>query len=320
LHDVLATIHPNQKGNGQLTLIIAVISLLTFQFTDAMPPSYGSQEYWNQRFTTESEPFEWLEAPHMLDSSMHDALSASKDPQPKILHIGCGTSELSYHLRTLVESPDQIHNLDYSDVAIDLGQKREEELCGTDRFEDYQTLNGAKRTSMKWDAIDVLDHKSLLGACRPGEYSIIMDKSTSDCIACVNDVRIPLPYPVDVPSESPLDLSIREAADPVHPLHVLAVHLALVTKPGARWIAVSYSEDRFPFVDGLYSSRPHIDGFPDTGSLWKLVDKHEMEGGRAQETTYTSPAGTIAHQPKVSHWVYIMQRTEVPLVVRGAHL
>ncbi|KAF1915046.1 hypothetical protein BDU57DRAFT_517830 [Ampelomyces quisqualis] len=285
-----------------------------------MPPSYGSQEYWNQRFKSESEPFEWLEAPHMLDPFLHDALSATKDPRPKILHIGCGTSELSYHLQTLVATPDQIHNLDYSDIAIDLGRKREKELCGMDRFEDYHILDGATRTCMKWDTVDMLNHKSLLGACKPGEYSIIVDKSTADCIACTEDVRTPLPYPVDVPSQGLLDLSVRETPEPLHPLHILAVHLALVARPGARWIALSYSEDRFPFVDGLYSSRPHIPGFPDTGSLWKLLDKHEIDGGRAQQTTYTNAVGTIVHQPKVLHWVYIMQRTEVPLAIRGAHL
>jgi hypothetical protein len=284
-----------------------------------MPPSYGSQEYWDNRFSTETEPFEWLGAPHVLDPFLHDALSGTTEYQPKILHIGCGTSTLSYHLQTIVKMPGQIHNLDYSQVAIDLGRSREKELCHTDCSKDYQTTNGAARTSMYWDAVDLLDHKSLLSACKIGDYSVIVDKSTADCIACCDGVCIPLPYPIDVPSNDPIDWSIREAPEPVHPLHVLAVHLALVTKSGARWIAYSYSSDRFPFVDGLYSSRPHMPGFPDTGTLWKLLDKQEVES-KEQKTTDINEVGTIVYKPKVLHWVYILQRTDVPLLVRGAHL
>jgi hypothetical protein len=282
-----------------------------------MPPSYGSQEYWNNRFTSETEPFEWLEAPDTLDPFLRDALSNSKDSEPKLLHIGCGTSMLSHHLRTLVKKLDQVHNVDYSNVAIELGRKREHDLDDNHRFEDSHTSDDS--TSMLWDVIDLLDHKSVLGVCKPGSYSVIVDKSTSDCIACIDDVRLLLPYYIDTPSDTPLDLSIRQTPEPVHPLHVLAVHLAYVTKPGARWVALSYSGDRFPFCDGLYSSRPHVPGFPDTGTLWKLVDKQEVESKEKQET-YVNAAGMIAYKPKVSHWVYILQRTKVPLRVRGGHL
>jgi hypothetical protein len=282
---------------------------------DAMPPSYGSQEYWNERFISESEPFEWLEAPDVLDPFLLDALSNNKDPRSKVLHIGCGTSMLSYHLRTLVNTPDQIHNLDYSPVAVNLGRKREQELYNTNE-------TSANETFMFWDAVDLLSHKSLLGACKPGAYSVIVDKSTSDCIACSDDPPISLPNPIHIPSSSfdnPIDTSIHTASEPIHPLHVLAVHLALVTKPGARWVALSYSDDRFPFVDGLYSSRPHITGFPDTGLLWKLLDKREV-GNKEEQVVHVSSTGTVTYRPKVSHWLYIMQRTEVPLTVREAQL
>ena len=203
-----------------------------------MPPSYGSQEYWNKRFTTEPEPFEWLEAPDVLDSYLQDALSNSHDANPEVLHIGCGTSMLSYHLRTIIKEPECIHNLDYSNVAIRLGRQREKELCNDERFEDQQTTDSATSEFMRWDAVDVLDHKSLLKACQPGAYSIIIDKSTSDCIACCDDVHIRLPYVVDVWSETPTNMELRRSPEPIHPLHVLAVHLALATKPGACWIAL----------------------------------------------------------------------------------
>lgn len=254
----------------------------------------------------------------MLDPFLLDAINNSEVAEPKLLHIGCGTSMLSQHLNSLVNKPGQIHNLDYSEIAVDLGRKREKELSKPEVFEDRQATCPVE-SSMKWDTVDMLDHKSFLRVCRPGSYSIIVDKSTSDSIACSDDVKIPLPYTIDIPSDQPLDLSIREAPEPIHPLHVLAVHLALMAKPGARWIALSYSEDRFPFADGLYSSRPHLSGFPDTGLLWKLVYKQEI-GGQEEPKTHVNAAGTVTHQPKVVHWVYVLQRTEVPLRVRGGHL
>lgn len=281
-----------------------------------MPPSYGSQEYWNSRFQNESEPFEWLEAPESLDPFLVEALNKFNEPRPKLLHIGCGTSMLSYHLRTTVPDPSQIHNLDYSEVAINLGREREKRVCNThDREQD----GCASANYMRWDAVDLLDHTSLLRACKPGEYSVVVDKSTSDCIACIDDINIPLPYPIDVPTGDPINLNLKQSPDPMYTLHILAVHLALITKPGARWISLSYSEDRFPFVDGLYSSRPHIAGFPDTGTLWKLLDKRAVES-KKQKVPNSTVGKTITHTPKICNWVYVLERTNVPLFVRGAHI
>jgi hypothetical protein len=75
-------------------------------------PSFGSQDYWNTRFMANSNPFEWLEAPTVLDPFLVDALNTTADPDPRLLHIGCGTSLLSYHLRAHVKNPAQIHNVD----------------------------------------------------------------------------------------------------------------------------------------------------------------------------------------------------------------
>ncbi|KAH7095823.1 hypothetical protein FB567DRAFT_513497 [Paraphoma chrysanthemicola] len=283
---------------------------------DDMPPSYGSQEYWNQRFKTESEPFEWLEAPETLDPFLVEALDKFGENRPKLLHIGCGTSMLSYHLRTTVPDPGQIHNLDYSEVAIDLGRAREKRVCN---IQDQEEDGSTAVKYMRWDAVDLLDHTSLLRACKPGEYSVVVDKSTSDCIACIDDVKISLPYPIDVPSDNPIDFDLKQTPDPIYTLHILAVHLALITKSGARWISLSYSEDRFPFVDGLYSSRPHIPGFPDTGTLWKLLDKRAVES-KNEKVPKRTDGMTITHIPKIFHWVYVLERTNVPLVVRGAHI
>jgi hypothetical protein len=294
-----------------------------------MPPSYGSQEYWEQRFACETHPFEWLEAPHVIDSYLFDALGAFKEPYPQLLHIGCGTSMLSCHLQTMVQIPCQVHNVDYSENAIRLGKEREIELYNAKRNDnDCNSTNS--RASMRWDAVDLLDHTSLLKACKSGEYSIIVDKSTSDCIACADDVDTPLPFQIGVRSAefAVTDFELIQMSEPIHPLHVMAVHLALVTKPGARWIALSYSDDRFPFVNGLYTSRPHFPGFPDTSKLWKLLDKRvvesdsEREGSEDSSSSGSSGNGEnqITYRPKIFNWVYVLERTEVSLYVRGGHV
>lgn len=277
-----------------------------------MPPSYGSQDYWDQRFKNETEPFEWLEAPHALDHFISDAVDKLNSPRPRLLHIGCGTSRLSYHLRTLVQEPGQVHNVDYSKVAIGLGRQREQELRGFESSQDPKT------SSMQWNAIDLLDHISVLGVCRPSTYSIIVDKSTSDSISCCQDVEIKLPYTIDVDLNVASTLDSDQPVQSIHPLHILAVHLALITIPGGRWIALSYSNDRFPFVDGLYSSRPHLVGFPDTGTLWKLIEKREVES--TDESPREGNETSVTHRPKILNGVYILERTTVPLFIRGAHI
>lgn len=245
------------------------------------PPSFGSRQYWDDRFTSNSNPFEWLEAPTSLDPFLIDVLSETTDQTPEILHIGCGTSLLSYHLRAHVQHPNQIHNLDYSEVAIQVGKKRELEIFnaeqnisqGVDRegtssdesdnekailndqankttskgVEEVESNGASSIACMRWSSANLLSHSSLLNACRPSTYSVIVDKSTSDSIACADDIYVPLPYPVCVSHHASSQISW--STEPVHPIHILAIDLALVAKPKARWIALSYSNDRFPFLD-----------------------------------------------------------------------
>lgn len=334
------------------------------------PPSFGSQNYWNERFTSNSNPFEWLEAPDALDPYIVEALKESGHLNPQLLHIGCGTSLLSYHLRTHVERTTQIHNLDYSEVAVKLGKEREYEIfkadeVTTDENESPQAANGAtaeasSHMSMRWLSADILDHNSFLQVCKPATYSIVVDKSTSDSIACSDDLYVPLPYHIVTSSKIPSKTVITRSTGPLHPLHIMAVNLALVTKPGGRWITLSYSMDRYPFLrltepkhtdkfsasakktasvsctpqgedytategkasldalslDGDLDDLPSKvlnDCFPDPSSLWRLIGKYNMEPQVAPEA---SNGNGPTHRPNVMHWVYILERTDVPLFVR----
>jgi hypothetical protein len=282
------------------------------------PPAFGSQDYWNKRFSSNTDPFEWLEAPTTLDPYIANALSTAPQEKPELLHIGCGTSLLSYHLRSHMDDPKQVHNLDYSDVAIELGKKREREV-----YEYKSPLSkvtgSAAGVCMRWDAVDLLDYKSLLRACKCAAYSIVVDKSTSDSISCSDDVHVPLPYPVAMRSYEPLGMDATKLSEPLHPLVVLAVNLAVVAKPGAHWITISYSNDRFFFLSSTSGSVPGGMMFPAPSRLWKIVEKREVEDVDHQLGNENTEVATT-HRPKVCNWVYVLERTNVSLFVRGEHI
>jgi len=351
-------------------------------------PSFGSQEYWDKRFTADSNPFEWLEVPTVLDQYLVDALSATSDANPQLLHIGCGTSLLSYHLRAHVKDPAQIHNLDYSEVAVEIGRKREVDIykehivLGEGRGEHAghgailhdaepeklassggrveEASEAQQRASlapehsyMRWSAADLLDPFSILKACQPSSYSLIVDKSTCDSIACSDDLYVPLPYPVSTTTQNSASIAMKtESPEPIHPLHIMAVHLALVAKPKARWICLSYSLDRFPFLsksppkvpygaetgttapstlpaeeEDPDDSDPEYDlddipeniikgGFPNPSLLWKLAGKYPIEAPAAEPPSGHNATATI-HRPKIWHFIYVLERTDVKLHIRN---
>lgn len=271
-------------------------------------PSFGSQDYWDQRFTNNAAPFDWLSAPDALDPLISDALESIKEIEPQILHIGCGSSLLSQHLKVHVKKAQQVHNIDYSKVVIDAERKRE-----------VDSTNGDVGACTRWDAVDLLDHVSLLQVSQVSAYSVIVDKSTSDAISCADDVVCPLPYAVTTQERTASDpvVDIEPKELPVHPLHLMAVHLALVTKPGARWIALSYTAERYPFLEGE-AARMEDDGtsdagIPDPRLLWVVVDKQRIEAKEQEDSC------GVTHRPKVYHWVYVLQRTSIPLFTSNSN-
>lgn len=268
----------------------------------AKVPNFGSQDYWDQRFTSNTTPFDWLSAPDALDPLIADAIRNSNEENPQILHIGCGSSMLSRHLKTHVKTPRQIHNIDYSSVVIEAEKKRE-----------LDSLGGSVDECARWNAVDLLDIASLVGACGQSVYHVVVDKSTSDAISCADDVVCHLPYAVSTKQRTAADrmVNVEPKELPIHPLHLMAVHLALFTKPSARWISLSYTAERFPFLDGEAVGADE-DGTADTGipdprSLWTVVGRHRIE---AEEQ---DSEGGVTHRPRVYHWVYVLQRTSTPL-------
>ena len=275
-----------------------------------MTPRFATEEYWDDFFASKKQPFEWL-----LDSlQVRDIVSQTIEncpPRPQLLHIGCGNSELSWHLRELVDDANQVHNVDYSEVAVQAGRNADDQ-----RFSHSPLARGK---IMRWSRVDLLSltsiQEDLLGT-RPssnGLFDLIVDKGTTDSIAIGEDVTVDLPYRLttdDFPSRTG---DPAKSTRTIHPLNLLAVHLATLSVPKTgRWILISFSEDRLPFLplvqgtevdDALDNSAVEGD-VPDPAALWTLEKKWSVEA--PPDIELTEPA---AYKPSTVRWIYVLLRT-----------
>jgi hypothetical protein len=259
-----------------------------YQATKKMPsstPSFGDLEYWNKRFTKEDE-FEWLADFTVLEPWLKREIAEKTVPQ--ILHIGCGSSALSMQLRDLVDSPQQIHNVDYSGVVVEKNRHREHELL--------RCLE-ASTEQCRWSTLDLLSVSQVLDFGKSGKgYDVIVDKSTSDAISCSDDVSVELPYHLNTKQSSRLPHFVQ-----VYPLHILAINLAYLARSGCSWIVLSYSADRFSY----WKDEITTEGLPHPSELW-MLERHE----KIEQPP--DPNDTV-HRPPVMHHLYILRRTDVQL-------
>jgi hypothetical protein len=248
-------------------------------------PSFGDLEYWNKRFIKEDE-FEWLADFTVLEPWLKREITDRSCPQ--VLHIGCGSSALSMQLRDLVDSPQQIHNVDYSEVVVEKNRQREHESLLSSK---------ASTEPCRWSTLDLLSVSQVLNFGKSGKgYDMIVDKSTSDAISCSEDVSVQLPYRLNTKHSSRLPQPVQ-----VYPLHILAINLAYLARPGCSWIVLSYSADRFSY----WQDEHNTEGLPHPSELWRL-ERHE----KIQQSP--DPDDTV-HRPPVMHYLYILRRTDVPL-------
>lgn len=298
-----------------------------------MPPSYGTQAYWDERFTKENH-FEWLLPPAALTAPIRDAIDrcAPAGGSPRILHIGCGSSDLSFHLRGLAGSAAQVVNVDYSEVAIRKCVEQERARRDERSEEDPE---------MVWKTADLLSPASVAaleeeprsaGGGRDGAgpgFDVIVDKSTSDCIACADDVKVDLPYQFRAPPADPVPEGSKttRSSSHAHPLHVITVNLAAMAKPATRWVCLSYSDDRFSFLGAGRNSRSsdpadRVDGnlvrngFPDPRALWRVEQKREIVVEDEETPKGGNSGGEVrpyVHRPPTVHWLYTLIRTDQPL-------
>ncbi|KAK6842848.1 hypothetical protein PG995_001862 [Apiospora arundinis] len=329
-----------------------------------MPPSYGTKAYWDARFQHEDK-YEWLLPADSLNAVIREALSEpqkkSRSPgdssrAPQILHIGCGSSDLSFQLRDLVAAPNQITNVDYSSMAVQKCRQRESEalFATTADAVSFATLNGSDSMSMRWETADLLAAESIarlggnfpshsavshdFGGCDddPLFFDVVADKSTSDSISCAADAPVLLPFvsPRMVQQEHPQQQqtgndaaanTTKAATAFVHPMYLLAVHMAVLTRPRTgRWCVLSYSDERFSFLDGggkkgigaAKAEEPVEEdllqrGFPDPRRFWRVERRERVTV--APPAAATGSGGHVVHQPEIAYWLYVLVRTnEVP--------
>lgn len=288
------------------------------------PPSFGLQQYWNDRYTKAPKAYDWLNHADVLDGDLDKALKSWQLPFPRILHIGCGNSELSFDLRLKVRDPAQIHNIDYSAVVIEWGRDREKTMFDS-RWDDASDSAEAPSASqatmpmMEWDEVDLLSLQSIITSCPLGAYAVIIDKSTCDSLACTSTTELSIPYFLYTAHDediSFLDIT-KSYAGTANAVQVLAVHLALLAAPKATWIAYSYSSTRFWFLDPNRQERDNINaplalhsGLPDPRDLWTMTEHREII------RPYGTTGETTSGQAGDTHFIYIMQRTDVALRVR----
>lgn len=338
-----AVISRQQSNSVNRTPLHHLLSIIMAQ----NPPPYGKPEYWDERFKTDTEPYDWLEGASVLDADINDALQAHKDnaTPPRILHIGSGTSKLSLHLRDFVKDPAQVQHADFSTEAVEWGRGQEKSTFGFEWDEggaDREQLEGyglvlenlqLEMPMMQWTQTSLLSLDSVISTCSLGGYQVIVDKSCCDAIACASWITVPIPYyfklgntatpPTSAPAKSTDEVPPFDHDEySVHPINLLAIHLALVASPGARWLALSFSKDRWPFFpddDGPDLERQVQQalpkdllgaGFPDPGKLWRMIKKENIVKKTADGQANVPASG-------LQHWIYVLERTEVKLEMRG---
>jgi hypothetical protein len=288
-------------------------------------PEYATKSYWENRFTSPSaEPptgFDWLAPPSVFQDLLLESLAAT-DPShldladqsipspPRILHIGSGTSNLSFELRewlclssTDLPSPSRpsrilpssippsaITNVDFSPAAISWGRARE-----MSRFEAF---SAAPNESMVWQVVDLLSPSDLVSTLPSPSipYSIIIEKSTSDALSCGHPLPLP-PLPnfsahLSAPTSPLASSSASTSVSLLPPIQVLARNLALVTRPSSIWLAMSYSLYRF--------SDPEL-----LGGLWDVVRCVEVDAPVEEG----KEGGEVVGRPTVKHGIWVLRRT-----------
>jgi SAM-dependent methyltransferase len=118
-------------------------------------PAYASADYWNDRYTSRPDAFEWY---HPW-ADLAPLVGPFCDPSQTVLHIGCGTSPMSVELGGAFAL---VVNIDISPVAIHAMQER---------FPDLPNV--------EWMAMDCTNMRFL-----DESFDAVFDKGTVDALLC----------------------------------------------------------------------------------------------------------------------------------------
>ena len=117
---------------------------------------------------------------------------------------------------------------------------------------------------------------------------MILDKSTSDAIATSAPVAFSSSSDASDTCEEIQRLVKKGGEITLLPVEVLALHLAPLARPGAIWIALSFSATRF-------------ENLPHAMAHWAVVAQKPLKAPHGH-------ASPLVHTPEVFHWLYILKR------------
>ncbi|KAI0792029.1 S-adenosyl-L-methionine-dependent methyltransferase [Abortiporus biennis] len=129
--------------------------------SDVLPQKneeYGTKEYWDQRYSQESEEdsFDWFKSYEDIAPILRDLIP---DKNARILMLGCGNSKLSEEMYD--DGYTNIVNLDYSGILI----------------EKMRHKHASLRPKMEWLEMDVRELKF-----DANSFDIAIDKGTMDAM------------------------------------------------------------------------------------------------------------------------------------------
>lgn len=118
-------------------------------------PPYAEQEYWEKRYTEDTEVFEWYQEPEAILPICNELV----DKEKKVLILGNGNSNLPPVLQQ--NGFENVTAIDFAKPCIKSSKKRNAEIEG-----------------IIWKVMDIRK----MTAFENGEFQAILDKGTLDCL------------------------------------------------------------------------------------------------------------------------------------------
>ncbi|EOA31339.1 hypothetical protein CARUB_v10014513mg [Capsella rubella] len=131
--------------------------------TDVPTQSYSEKWYWDDRYTNESEPFDWYQKYSSL-APLINLYVPHRDQ--RVLVVGCGNSAFSEGM--VDDGYEDVVSIDISSVVIDSMIKKH-----------------SNRPQLKYLKMDVRDMKAFEDA----SFDAVIDKGTLDSILCGSNSR-----------------------------------------------------------------------------------------------------------------------------------
>lgn len=178
---------------------------------DGPPPSADTVEYWDVIYKERPASWDTLYSYDDIRFIVSGIVDKSLRSKAKVLHAGCGTSELTRGLWR--DGFRHICNFDFSEVLVNLMQGRWQDLArGAATKEEEQSMLAG---SVQWLCMDIMDLSALPG----GEFHLAIEKFTLDALLC----------------EAKDDASSEKGRAAIRELH-------RVLRPGAPLLSIAWGE------------------------------------------------------------------------------